>query len=1405
MKMKFLKRGLAVFLTAALMMPAQPLVVANALPMEAGIKQTEREKTDDEIFESREALRTEESNAEAKETEAPAESTKEESPAPEEGSTAEETQDAEGTEAEETLNPEETDKAEETSEPADDSKAEETSTGAESSEAEEDSEEEGSEAEETSATEDDSETEETSATEEGTKAEETLAPEETTKAADSETAPAKPEPEKKPEAEKPLKTPAKDKAETKATPANAAKAKDQVQFNTGNYVVTVVSQEDWENELGDAWFEEDGSYTIEIPEANPFFPYEVQFTYKDKTASQWFMTPDDSVTVGGHTFYVHGSFDGTVITQMSLEVAGEIVVVYPEKKEFTNDGGIQLLSLLPLEEKRFNAAVDLSSFTPAELTRVSINSIFAGNAQLESTDQISWTRTWKDDYIISSQGDMIDLSQGTSGSTTTSWQMIVGDADQLAGDNIRYLVDVTVTESEDWLIPAVYIQDSAGQRTNVPVIKTEDFRTRYYDYDPEERELYVRVARKDIDWEAGAYIGLQINPAVFKNHGIKTLKAYEGSFTDPERAEAEGKDISAQLFASDMTKKDSGYKTNFNENPQVTMVTYDSSGNVTGCLPFEIWLNTVGSQIITYGDYGLYDITDSGKQRISRGSSTTTVSGVRNLTYQIDPQYPLDKEYNLILGYSRLGMESSGSVTAAYVGQFASIDAAKKAGAADIKGSLFDRGDQGGYKANYSKGVYFTIFVGEDGSEDQEIYRYCVKTEAYKPTLSSNALVHFYGLKNAAGNDVRSYVVDVDEDSYADYSYLTILVEGDTDLTKLAPRFSCQDGINLYAAGSSAPEESGKSVHDFSKGPVQYTASAEDKENGKNYWLQIVKPEENTGKLYINSLADQDAKTKEEGGIVTSTREMILDGRFDYRHDILLANIGTEAIPNLSAELVSDQVELDDYWDLTGNHELAGFTTVNQTTSYGELWNLAKLRIQIKDGVEDGSDVSGTLTIKSGSTTLMVLNLTGTIGDPSITTKEIPNAVKYVPYGTMIQNSNKYSWNTVTYHLLSGKLPGGMVIKPNGELYGVPTETGTFTFTVEMNNSYGSFKSSRRTFTFTVLENTDANVDGATDTGYELSSRVQDIVSNSYGDQLMVSQGVFGEFVDLFLDGEKLTKGVDYTAESGSTRITIRSQTLRDSKAPGTHTLGIEFRTKGDDTLKRAAQNYRIGGSTGGNDSDSGSSGGGSDNDSYSSGSSSKPSSAGQTAKVSHDAKKGYVNSDTGIITGEGAGYSHWTLNDIGWKLVYADKTEAKGHMVNQEDGTTVEQILWEKINGSWYAFGANGYLKSGWVYDYELNSWYCVSIENGMQSGWYTDAQDQNTYYLEPGAGKLAIGWKSINNNWYYFNTLSAGPTWEIDPATGNWHYNVRSKARPFGAMLRNEKTPDGYSVNADGIWDGK
>ena len=56
--------------------------------------------------------------------------------------------------------------------------------------------------------------------------------------------------------------------------------------------------------------------------------------------------------------------------------------------------------------------------------------------------------------------------------------------------------------------------------------------------------------------------------------------------------------------------------------------------------------------------------------------------------------------------------------------------------------------------------------------------------------------------------------------------------------------------------------------------------------------------------------------------------------------------------------------------------------------------------------------------------------------------------------------------------------------------------------------------------------------------------------------------------------------------------------------------------------------------------------------------------------------------------------------------------------MAEQADGSTVEQILWEMVNGAWYAFGADEYLKSGWVYDYNLQKWYLLKEENGMQTG---------------------------------------------------------------------------------------
>lgn len=144
--------------------------------------------------------------------------------------------------------------------------------------------------------------------------------------------------------------------------------------------------------------------------------------------------------------------------------------------------------------------------------------------------------------------------------------------------------------------------------------------------------------------------------------------------------------------------------------------------------------------------------------------------------------------------------------------------------------------------------------------------------------------------------------------------------------------------------------------------------------------------------------------------------------------------------------------------------------------------------------------------------------------------------------------------------------------------------------------------------TLIVLDNTDDNVGIATDAGYDITQPVEGFNRNimpGEGSQTLVSQGEFAEFLDVYLDGEKLNSGTEYTAEAGSTRITILNQTLARGGV-GTHTLSVEFRTQdADRVLKRAAQNYRItdsdgntteGDNQGGNANNSGSNGTGNNN-----------------------------------------------------------------------------------------------------------------------------------------------------------------------------------------------------------------
>lgn len=227
--------------------------------------------------------------------------------------------------------------------------------------------------------------------------------------------------------------------------------------------------------------------------------------------------------------------------------------------------------------------------------------------------------------------------------------------------------------------------------------------------------------------------------------------------------------------------------------------------------------------------------------------------------------------------------------------------------------------------------------------------------------------------------------------------------------------------------------------------------------------------------------------------------------------------------------------------------------------------------------------------------------------------------VKYVPYSYTVETNNWDEDNKVTFSIEKGELAEGLQLYPEtGEIYGVPLETGEFPITVKASYSNPEYLPSYADLTLTVIDNTDNNVLNASDAGYEVEQHIGSQVYDSADtfsyvvtesdDQLFVSAGAYSEFMDFWLNGEKLVAGEDYTSESGSTRITIRKQTFEEkADQNGTNTIAAEFRVDGNpnNALKRTAQNFRMDIQSGSSNNEHGSGSGSRDRGEDSGGSSS--------------------------------------------------------------------------------------------------------------------------------------------------------------------------------------------------------
>ena len=144
--------------------------------------------------------------------------------------------------------------------------------------------------------------------------------------------------------------------------------------------------------------------------------------------------------------------------------------------------------------------------------------------------------------------------------------------------------------------------------------------------------------------------------------------------------------------------------------------------------------------------------------------------------------------------------------------------------------------------------------------------------------------------------------------------------------------------------------------------------------------------------------------------------------------------------------------------------------------------------------------------------------------------------------------------------------------------------------------------------------------------------------------------------------------------------------------------------------------------------------------------------------KVTKDSQKGYRNVEQGVITGASNqtvndGYSHWMKDAKGWWLRFSDGTWPMADRTGA--------YHWEKINGKWWAFDETGYAKTGWLRDEDYGGWFYIDPEHGMQTGWGL-----------------------LDGVWYYFNPISDGKR---------------------GIMYAGQRTPDGYYVEKNGVWDGR
>ncbi|MBQ9347876.1 MAG: InlB B-repeat-containing protein, partial [Oscillibacter sp.] len=194
----------------------------------------------------------------------------------------------------------------------------------------------------------------------------------------------------------------------------------------------------------------------------------------------------------------------------------------------------------------------------------------------------------------------------------------------------------------------------------------------------------------------------------------------------------------------------------------------------------------------------------------------------------------------------------------------------------------------------------------------------------------------------------------------------------------------------------------------------------------------------------------------------------------------------------------------------------------------------------------------------------------------TIITQDLPDVIQYVPFRQQLScyaaSPGGESVSTENVVWSGSGLPDGVSLSADGLLTGAVRQSGKFSFSVTASLPDEDSKADTVSLTLSVRRIESVNLTSLISDGCEILDRIPDMYD--YVDQTFRIAASLSGFQDLWVDGEKLKSGQDFTASEGSTRLNITANTFKKI-GEGTHTAVAQFLDE-DGNTQLAAQAYTV-------------------------------------------------------------------------------------------------------------------------------------------------------------------------------------------------------------------------------------